>query len=542
MKSHDYIIVGAGSAGCVLANRLTEEAGVTVLLLEAGKKDRHPLLKVPLAARGLWTDPRFNWDYWTEPEPYLNNRRIQIPRGKVLGGSSTINGLMHTRGHPRDYDQWRQMGLEGWGHSDVLPYFKRSETDSRGAGDYHGGSGPLQVNPYEMDQKSLRHALFQAASAKGYGLTEDFHGDQPIGFGTPDYTVGRGGRRSSTASAYLRPALARPGFRVETEALAHRVLFEQGRAVGVEYRRAGRLVTARAGREVILSGGSINSPQLLMLSGIGPGDDLAAHGIQVVHDAPAVGQNLHDHIAAGLGMDCAPEAAFDGELRFDKLTLSMIRWWLTGKGPASGLPLAGIAFMRTRPELERPDIEYLMSPVAPDARIWFPGLRKARGGYLICRIICLHPESRGALKLRSADPAQAPSLLYNFLQADADMDSLRAGLKAAREIFATEPLASLTGPETDPGPAVMSDAEIDAYIRQYSSTIFHPVATCAMGADEGAVVDGGLRVRGVEGLRVVDASVIPAVTGCNTNAPTIMIAEKAADMILGRDPLPAGDA
>ncbi len=538
MKNYDYVIVGAGSAGCVLANRLTEEDGVSVLLLEAGKKDRHPLLHVPLAARQLWTDPRFNWDYWTEPEPHLNNRRIKIPRGKVLGGSSAINGLMYTRGHPRDYDQWRQMGLEGWGHAQVLPYFKRAETDSRGADKYHGGSGPLQVNPHQF-KKSLRQALFQAARASGYGHTEDFHGAEPMGFGTPDYSVTGDGRRSSTARAYLRPAMARPGLDVQTQALATRVLIEQGRAVGVEYRHGGRLVTAGAEREVILSGGSINSPQLLMLSGIGPADELAAHGIGVVHDAPAVGQNLQDHIAVNLGMGCSPEAAFDEELRLDRLTLSMIRWFFFGTGPARGLPLAAIAYIRTRPEMERPDIEYLMSPVAPGARIWFPGWRKSRGRHLICRIICLHPESRGVLKLRSADPAHPPSMVYNFLAAEADMESLRAGLRAAREVFATEPLASLTGPETEPGPEVQSADQLDAYIRRNSSTIFHPVATCAMGARDDAVVDGQLRVRGVDGLRVVDASVIPLVTGCNTNAPTIMIAEKAADMIRGLDPLPA---
>jgi len=539
MRSYDYIIVGAGSAGCVLANRLTADKDVSVLVLEAGDWDRSLFLKLPLASKRMWFEPRFNWNYMSEPEPHLDNRPIAVPRGKVVGGSSSINGMVYSRGHPADYDQWRQMGLQGWGYADVLPYFKRAETDSRGETTYHGGSGPLQVTPYKVNRK-IYNAVTKAAENAGFNGTDDVHGATPEGFGIPDYSIGDG-KRSSTARAFLRPVLSRPNLTVETEALASNIVFENGRAVGLAYRRRGQMQEVRAEREVILSGGAINSPQLLMLSGIGPADELREHGIEARADLPAVGKNLQDHLAVGIFFACSPEISFERELRLDRLALSMIQWGLTGKGIAAGLPLASMGFLRTRPGLERPDIQYLLAPVAPDAEVWFPGLRKPKGPHMTCRIIDLHPESRGKVTLRSANPDDPPVIFNNFLSSAADLITLRSGIKTARKIMATEPLTNYVGNEVDPSAACQTDDELDKFIRAQSSTIFHPIGTCRMGVDEGSVVDPELKVRGVDGLRVIDASVMPTVPGGNTNAPTIMIAEKASDILRGRSPLPAAD-
>ncbi|MDB5410628.1 MAG: Choline dehydrogenase [Rhodospirillales bacterium] len=534
---YDYIIVGAGSAGCVLANRLSEDRATKVLLLEAGKADRHVWLKLPLKFRDLMTVMRFNWGYDTEAEPHLGGRSVYLPRGRVLGGSSSINGMIYSRGHPSDYDHWRQLGLAGWSYADVLPYFKRSENHPDGESEYHGAGGPLAVA--KGDRTSVAHQAYLAAGrAAGYPVTADANAAHAEGFGPADYTI-RGGRRGSTSRVFLAPAIGRPNLTVVTGAHACRVLFQGKRAMGVEYRVRGRLATARAEREVILSGGAYNSPQLLMLSGVGPPDELRRRGIAPIHDSPAVGSNLQDHVHVGVAYATEQMKSFDNELRADRLTIAFFNWLLFAKGHLTTLPVGCLSYIRTRKELDRPDIELLMGRVAPDAHIWFPGIREPKGGYLGTRVVMLHPESRGSVTLRSGDPAAKPVIRHNYLAAATDLRALRDGVKAARAIYGTQPLKGMIADELLPGAAIRSDAEIEAYIRDTASTIYHPVGTCRMGTDVAAVVDAELRVNGVEGLRVVDASVMPTVPGGHTNAPTIMVAEKAADAILGRRPLPA---
>ena len=532
IEEYDYIIVGAGSAGCVLANRLSEDPDIKVMLLEAGKPDRHMWLKLPLKFRDLMTVDKFNWGYASEPEPHLDNRSIHIPRGKVLGGSSSINGMMYCRCHPRDYDQWGQIGLRGWSYSDVLPYFKRSEDFAGGADTFHGTGGPLTVS--RGDTSSWIHkAHIEAGSAAGYPHTTDHNGPHQEGFGPADFTI-KQGRRASTSQVFLKPALKRTNLTLISSAHTNRVLFNGQRATGIEFVHNGQLKTARAAREIILSSGTYNSPQLLMLSGIGPADELMKHGITPLHNSPNVGRNLQDHIHVGVGYT-TDQVDFDGELRLDRLMASVINWALFKKGHLTTLPVACLAYIRTRPELDRPDIELLMGRVHPAARIWFPGVRKPTGGYIGCRPTLLHPESRGTVTLRSGRSTDKPVIRHNHLSSENDLRTLRAGVRAAREIYARQPLKNLVGDEIFPGATVVTDSDIDAYIRANALTMYHPTSTCAMGAGSDAVLDGNLVVNGVSGLRVVDASAMPNVPGGHTNAPTIMIAEKAADLILGRE-------
>jgi choline dehydrogenase len=530
--TYDYVIVGAGSAGCVLANRLTEDKDTKVLLLEAGQPDRHVWLRLPLKFRDLMTDMRFNWDYHSEPEPRLGDRRVYIPRGRVVGGSSSINGMIYSRGHPSDYDHWRQLGLAGWSQADVLPYFKRAEGFAGGEGDHHGAAGPLSVA--KGDEASHAHRAYMAAGRNaGFPVTEDLNGALPEGFGRCDYTIGRG-RRASASTTYLRLARARRNLTIVTGAHAGRIVFDRSRAVGVEYRAAGRTTTAHAAREILLAGGAYNSPQLLMLSGIGPADHLRVHGIAPIVDAPAVGGNLQDHVHAGVAYQTEQMKSFDRELRADRLTLAFVNWLLFARGHLTTLPVGCLAYLRTREGLDRPDIELLMNRVAPDAHIWFPGIRKPRGGFMGCRIIVQHPESRGQVRLANADPASKPVIVHNYLAAERDRTTLRDGIKTARRIYATAPLKDMVGDEIFPGAAIGNDAALDSFIRETATTMYHPVGTCRMGGDAEAVVDGALKVNGVEGLRVIDASVMPTLPGGHTNAPTIMIAEKAADLLRGR--------
>jgi choline dehydrogenase len=531
MASYDTIIVGAGSAGCVLANRLSADPARRVLLLEAGGRDWHPYIHMPLAMRRLSPNDRFNWKLATEPEPHCHGREIVIPRGKVLGGSSSINAMIYARGHPLDYDEWRQMGLDGWSYADVLPYFKRSEASWRGETPHHGASGPLKVSHGE--KRGGLHAMFtEAAATIGYRRSADYNGIEPEGIAEPDFTIGDG-RRYSTARAFLRPAMKRPNLTIVTRALAQRVVIRAGRAVGVDYRRHGETCRAATDGDVVLSGGTYNSPQLLLLSGIGPADELKAHGITPVLDRPAVGRNLQDHVNAVINFDLNQPVSAIGELRWDRLALSALRWAAGGGGSIGAMPLQCVAFLRTRPESERPDIELLVSPIAPDADIWFPGIKAAKPHRFSSRVAVLHPRSRGRVTLRSADPADAPRILWNLLDDPYDLDTLRGGLKAVRAIFAQEPLKSLIAREASPGQAFAADAALDEWIRRNCQTASHPAGTCRMGADADAVVDGDLRVKGIDGLRVADCSIMPNVVGSNTNAPTIMIAEKAAAAIRG---------
>jgi len=528
----DHVIVGAGSAGCVLANRLSADRDATIVLLEAGGDVRNAIIEMPMAWMKAQADPRFGWNYMSEPDPHLDGRVQPLPRGKLLGGSSAINGTMWIRGAAADYDGW---GLDGWRYRDVLPYFRRSESNWRGAGVDHGAHGPLSVCPLPADP-FLFPKMVETGARLGFPAAPDFNTASPDGFGLADVTVGKG-RRHSTARAYLDPVRSRSNLRVETDALATRVLIEGGRATGVEYRRDGACHVIRARREVILAGGAFNSPQLLMLSGIGPAVQLKAQGIAVIADSPGVGANLQDHpIALGIWAASGP-FTFDRKLRLDRLALGILKWRLTGKGFPTGSPLSVQAFIRSDPAEERPDIQFQVSHTSFMARPWFPGWRKGAGHQFTAGALLLAPESRGSVTLRSADAADSPRIALNFLDAERDRVTLRNMIRFMRLFFATAPAADLVAAELGPGADADSDEAIDAWNRQLVMSGGHPTSTCAIGD----VVDAELRVRGVAGLRVVDASVMPRIIRGNTNAPVVMIAEKASDMILGRPPLQEGE-
>ncbi|MDB5690657.1 MAG: hypothetical protein JWL91_2533 [Sphingomonas bacterium] len=533
----DFIIVGAGSAGCVLANRLTADPKNRVLLLEAGGHDNHFLLKMPLGFMRAMFQPRFTWPFWTEPEPHLNGRKLPIPRGRVLGGSSSINGMFYMRGHSLDFDTWRQMGCEGWSYADVLPYFRRMETSWRGEGPYHGGAGPLHVAANQTAHL-LHDPLVAAGRAAGFATPDDLHGDAEEGFARGELTIDPQGFRASASRAYLKPALSRPNLTVVTGALTRRVLVEDKRAVGVEYEvQGGEVRTARAAREVILSGGSYNSPQLLMLSGIGPGEDLRDLGIPVVHDLPGVGRNLSEHPRVPVQFALKQPVSFLNHLRIDRVAGAVLAWKLTGKGKFATQVNSANVVIRTRPDLAQPDIQLFANPVRLDAKIWVPGIGKRQEHLITADVILLHPQSRGWVKLRSPDPKDHPAITLNIFSEAADFRTVRDGIRLVRRIYRTPPQGDLTGEELLPGAAVQSDAEFEDYTRRTAGVTQHPVGTCAMGHGSQSVVDPQLRVHGIAGLRVVDASIMPTVPGGNTNAPTIMLAEKAADMILGRPAL-----
>ena len=522
----------------MLAARLSEDAGNSVLLLEAGgSEQRHLKMKMPLAWRDTFMDPALGWGYRSEPEPFADHRSIPVPRGKVLGGSSSVNGMMYQRGHRGDYDRWRQSGLPGWSYAEVLPYFNRAETNWRGASMYHGGSGPLTTSRH-MPDGSIYPRLIETAEKLGYRHLDDFHAAEAEGFSAPDFNTHKG-QRASTAARYLRPAMARPNLRVVTDALATRVLFERGRALGIEYEQNGTIVQAFAEREVILAGGAFNSPQLLMLSGVGPAEELESLGVRVTHDLPGVGKNLQDHQSIGIVYAASGPITFDNQLRWDRLALHTLRWRLFGTGPVAGLPVAAQGFYRSRPDLEWPDVQFLISPVSMAARSWFPGWREGAGHVFSIANVILHPQSRGEVTLRSTNPKDAPRILFNLLQAPEDRATFRAMVRFARTFFSTLPASTLVADERVPGRDVQTDDEIDAYVRKMVGTAMHPTSTCAMGIDSLAVVDATLKVRGLESLRIADASVMPTIPGGNTNAPVIMIAEKASDLILGRTPLRA---
>ena len=536
----DFVIVGAGSAGCVLANRLTEDGTTRVLLLEAGGRDRHPLVQVPLGFVVLMRHRRLSWDFENAPEPRLPNREIRIPRGRGLGGSSTINGMLYVRGHAGDYDEWRQLGCTGWSYADVLPYFRRPERFEGGEDPWRGSDGPIQVRR-QMDHNPLFEAFMEAGQRAGYPATEDYNGAQQEGFCRTKYNISLGRpRRVSTAGAFLRPALERPNLTVRMQAHVTGLQIEGRRAVGVSYLRRGRAHTACVEREVILAAGAFQSPQIMMLSGIGPGDHLRAMGIEVRHDSPGVGRDLQDHLGAHVQHACTQPITLYPDQRPLGILRGGLRYLLFGTGPWTHFPADAQAFLRSDPALERPDLQFYMAPILRGDVASIGKIE--RHGYCIswCQ---LRPESRGEVTLESADPLAPPRILYNYLATEADRAIHRRAVVMARALHAGAAFDPFRGEELDPGAACTSAADIDAYIARVASSHFHPVGTCRMGSDDDAVVDPALRVNGIDGLRVVDASVMPRVVGANTNIPTIMIAEKAADMILGKPPLvPAGSS
>jgi 4-pyridoxate dehydrogenase len=536
----DYVIVGAGSAGCVLAERLSLDRGTRVLLLEAGGWDWHPLLRVPLGVGRIWGFNRFDWGYHTEPESHAGGRRIETARGKVIGGSNSINAMGYVRGHRADYDRWASQGLPDWSYKAVLPYFKRSETWEDGETPYHGGNGPIYVRRTKA-LDPLYQAYIEAGMRAGHPFTEDYNGAQQHGFGWAQWTIRRG-LRDSTARAYLHPARRRRNLTVHTGALARRIVIESGCAVGVDYRRRGIDETARAAREVIVSTGAINTPQLLMLSGIGDPDHLREFGIEAAIPLRAVGRNLQDHYAAGLSHERREAGPFVAATRADRLAVNFARAYLAGRGPATDVPSGFMAFVKTDPSLAVPDIQLLFRSGAPNAGPWFPSIRPPWRDAFVCRPVLLRPASRGRIMLRSADPVERVRIEQSFLSEPRDLPVVRAGLKLLREIAAQPALAPFRGRELGPGDGVQSDSDLDSYIRATGGTAHHPCGTCRMGADAEAVVDPCLRLNGVAGLRVADASVMPDIVGGNINATVIMIAEKAADMIRGIQPAKPADA
>ncbi len=535
MNRADYIVVGGGSAGCVLAARLTEDPRTRVVLLEAGESDTGRwAMRMPLAWRDTFMDPSLSWGYMTEPEPSADNRVIPAPRGKVLGGSAAVNGMMYSRGAALDYDEWAEAGLAGWGYRDVLPYFRKSERNWRGSSALHGGDGPLTVARHVPDGV-IYPRMMGAARALGLKVLDDLNGPDTEGFSVPDFTVHRG-ERASTSVRFLRPALRRPNLNVITGALVQRLLLDGRRVRGVEYRVAGDTRTIDCDREVILAAGAFGSPHLLLLSGIGPASGIEPHGIRVVHDLRGVGANLQEHQSIGLMYRARGPIAFDARLRADRLALALLRWMLFRTGPIAGLPVAAQGFVRTSPELHKPDLQMLVSPVSMLAKPWFPGWRTGAGHVFSVACVLLHPASRGRVSLRCADPAAAPRILLNLLQAPEDRRACTQFLRFARRFFATDEAQKVVSEELIPGTRLQSDSELEGFVRGNVRTAMHPTSTCAMGVGEDAVLDAQLRVRGIEGLRVADASAMPAIVGGNTNAPVIMIAEKAVDLILGRGP------
>jgi len=534
----DYIIVGAGSAGCVLANRLSSESDHQVLLLEAGPENSALSLKIPAAVLSNLTSTKHNWAFQGEPEPELNGRQFQHDRGKTLGGSSSINGMLFIRGHALDFDGWRQSGCEGWSYADVLPYFKRMETYAGGADDYRGGDGPMRIHRSKAADP-LTLAFLKAGEEAGYPTTDDICGFRQEGFGSLDSSV-HSGERWSSARAYLDPVRERPNLTISTETHVQRVVFEGRRAVGVTYNmRDGKTITATARKEIILSAGAIGSPHLLMLSGIGSADHLSDMGIEVIGDLPGVGQNMNEHPDFVLKYKCTqPVSLWPKTKPLGKLVAG-VQWLLTRKGICASNHFEAVACIRSGPGVEYPDLQLVLTPVAVDDETWAPLQEHA----FQIHVGLMRAHSRGKVELRSADPADPPRILVNYLKDKRDRELMRKGIRLIRELVDQPAFKELRGAEIFPGEDVQSDAALDEVLSSHTATQWHLSCTARMGSseDKGAVVDPQGRVHGFTGLRVIDASIMPMVTNGNTNCPTLMIAEKLSDAVLGKTPLPRID-
>lgn len=534
----DYVIVGAGSAGCVLASRLTENAATTVQVLEFGGSDRSVFIQMPSALSIPMNSPRYDWRYHAEPEPTLGGRRLHTPRGKVLGGSSSINGMVYIRGNPLDFEGWAEDGCHGWGYAQVLPYFKRAEGRAEGGDDYRGADGPLKTS-YGPLRNPLYRAFIDAAVQAGYAETSDVNGYRQEGFGRMDMTVHKG-RRWSAANAYLKPAMARPNLSVVTRALATRILFEGRRAVGVEYRRGNEVRRVMARREVILCAGPINDPHLLKLSGVGPAAELRQHGIAVVHDLPGVGENLQDHLEFYFQVASKLPITLYSALNPIAKAKIGLRWLLFRDGLGATNHFESCGFIRSRPGVPFADIQYHFLPVA----VRYDGNSMANEHGFQAHVGPMRSKSRGHVRLKSPDPTAAPAIRFNYLSHEDDWTEMRACVRLTREIFSQKAFDPYRGREIQPGADVVTDAQIDTFIAQHVESAYHPSGTCRMGDPRHpmTVVDPQTRVVGVDGLRIVDSSIMPTITTGNLNAPTIMIGEKAADMIVGKDPLPPSNA
>ena len=531
MEQFDYIIVGGGSAGCVLAARLTEDPGTRVLLLEAGGTDWHPFIHIPLTAGKLRQANMYDWGYSTSPQPHLDHRNIRLLRGKVLGGSSSVNFMAHNRGNRSDYERWVRMGHEDWSYENLLPYFKRMESWREGTTPHRGSNGPIGIR-YTCRSDPLGWAMLEAAKAAGHPIFDDLNGPEPNGFGLAQSAIDKG-RRASSSTAYLRPALKRPNLVVRTRCLITKIILDKRTARGVQYLRDGQIHEVGATREVILAAGAVNSPQLLMLSGIGDADALRKLGITPFQHLPGVGSNLQDHLVISLiHRRIGEDSPLHRMMRVDRLIPSIIAAYVAGKGPATSLPAGVNGILRTSEHLDAPDLQVMFGAGALEAKPWFPGINDWKD-VLYLRPVLSHPVSTGSVTLASADPTKHPIVDPRYLSHQDDLKTLRKGFRIVREIMQQKELDPFRGEELSPGPSSNSDDDIDAHIRQTASTAQHLSCTCKMGADPMAVVDTQLRVHGVNGLRVVDASVMPEIVSCNIHALVLAIAEKAADLIRG---------